>query len=94
MNKQSKNSIFISYYKPHSRLFFIDMFCALLMVGIDLAFPMLSRLVLNDYLPTKAEHLKPFILFMVLFVGLYITRSFFTIRCGLLGAYTGCAYGI
>lgn len=71
----NNNLRFISYYKPHRRLFLIDMLCALLMVSVDLAYPMLSRLILNDYLPTEAEKIKPFILFMILFVVMYIGRT-------------------
>lgn len=31
--------IFLSYYGPHKHLFFLDMFCALVICLIDLAFP-------------------------------------------------------
>ena len=31
--------IFFSYFKPHLRLFLLDMLCALLVAAIDLAFP-------------------------------------------------------
>ena len=39
--------IFLSYYGPHKHLFFLDMFCALVICLIDLAFPYLSRSALN-----------------------------------------------
>lgn len=74
-NQSKKNRIFINYYKPHMRLFLIDMLCATLMVSIDLAFPMLSRLVLNEYLPTEAAHLKTFFLFIAAFVVIFICRT-------------------
>ena len=35
--------IFFSYFKPHLRLFLLDMLCALLVAAIDLAFPLVSR---------------------------------------------------
>ena len=31
--------IFLSYFKPHRKLFFLDMCCALMIAVIDLAFP-------------------------------------------------------
>lgn len=34
---------FVSYYGPEKGLFFADMFCALLLAAIDLAFPMILR---------------------------------------------------
>lgn len=32
--------IFLSYFKPHRKLFFLDMCCALMIAVIDLAFPL------------------------------------------------------
>ena len=45
--------IFLSYYGPHKHLFFLDMFCALVICLIDLAFPYLSRSALNHLLPQQ-----------------------------------------
>lgn len=42
---------FISYYKPHRRLFFIDMFFALLISASDLIFPVFTRRMINDIIP-------------------------------------------
>ena len=44
-------SIFLSYYKPHLHLFLLDMACALGIALIDLAFPYVSRLSMQDLLP-------------------------------------------
>ena len=35
--------IFISYFKPHKKLFILDLCCALMISMIDLAFPYISR---------------------------------------------------
>ena len=40
---KSEFQIFISYFKPHKKLFFIDMVCAFMISMIDLAFPFISR---------------------------------------------------
>lgn len=45
---------FISYYKPYKLLFFTDMFCALMIAAVDLAFPIVSRNALQTYLPENA----------------------------------------
>lgn len=44
---------FISYYKPHRRLFFIDLFCAFLISVTDLVFPMVTRLFISQYIPNR-----------------------------------------
>lgn len=44
---------FISYYKPHKKLFFMDM-CASFLISIcDLVYPVISRNMLNDYIPNQ-----------------------------------------
>lgn len=43
--------IFMSYYKPHLKLFILDMVCALGISVVDLAFPYGSRMALNELLP-------------------------------------------
>lgn len=72
-----KNNIkrFISYYKPHKVLFAIDMFCALLIAVVDLAYPMLSKYALQELLP-KNEFRSFFIFILVLGI-LYIIRAIF-----------------
>ncbi len=42
---------FISYYKPHKVLFFIDMFFALLISVADLVFPIFTRRMINEIIP-------------------------------------------
>ncbi|WP_251449135.1 ABC transporter ATP-binding protein [Vermiculatibacterium agrestimuris] len=44
-------SIFASYYKPHLRLFLLDMLCAAVICAVDLAFPYVSRLSMQTLLP-------------------------------------------
>ncbi len=51
--QRSHVSIFLSYYKPHLHLFLLDMACALGIALIDLAFPYLSRLSMQQLLPAN-----------------------------------------
>ena len=52
--EKSALRIFLSYFKPHRKLFFLDMSCALLIALIDLAFPWVSRRCMYTLLPEKA----------------------------------------
>lgn len=45
--------VFISYFKPHYRLFILDLSCALVASLIDLAFPMVARRAMYDMLPDR-----------------------------------------
>lgn len=42
---------FISYYKPHKLLFFIDIFFAFLISAADLIFPLFTRRMINEIIP-------------------------------------------
>lgn len=69
---------FISYYKPHKKLFFIDMFFALLISAADLIFPMFSRKMINEIIPDGRMDLLfkwtifMAVLFLIRFISFYI----------------------
>lgn len=44
---------FAHYYKPHWKLFVFDMICALVAAGCDLVYPVVSRNIINAYIPDK-----------------------------------------
>ena len=41
--QKSALQIFLSYFRPHRKLFLVDLGCALMISLIDLAFPYVSR---------------------------------------------------
>lgn len=65
--------IFLSYYGPHKHLFFLDMFCALIICLIDLAFPYVSRSALNTLLPQ--QEYRAFFLVIVFFAVAYVCKG-------------------
>ena len=44
---------FARYYKPHWKLFVLDMVCALIAASCDLLYPVISRNIINTYIPDK-----------------------------------------
>ncbi len=68
-------AVFASYYKPHLRLFILDMICALLMALVDLAFPYLSRYSLQTLLPESK--FTAFFSVMAILVVIYILHMVF-----------------
>lgn len=66
---------FISYYKPHKKLFFIDMFFAFLISIFDLIFPIFTREMINEIIPNgKMGLLLTWTIVMgVLFILRYIS---------------------
>ena len=69
---------FISYYKPHKTLFFIDMFFAFLISLADLIFPIFTRNMINEIIPEGRMDLLlkwtvvMIFLFFLRFVSFYI----------------------
>lgn len=64
---------FIKYYKPHLPLFILDFGCAFIMAGMDLIFPFVVGLMIDDILPNK--DLNTILLVGVGMLFLYIIRS-------------------
>lgn len=44
---------FVKYYKPHKKLFIFDMVCSFLIAAADLFFPMVTKNIINDYVPNQ-----------------------------------------
>jgi ATP-binding cassette subfamily B protein len=74
--RKSEFRIFLSYFKPHKRLFLLDMVCALAIAVIDLAFPAVSRWCMYTLLPESAW--TTFWVVMVAVFAAYLLRSLFT----------------
>lgn len=80
--------IFLSYFKNHRGLFFVDVLCALLIAAIDLVFPLVTRSALYDMLPNQLY--VTFFVVMGVMVVCYLLRSFLNyVIC-----YFGHTFGI
>ena len=86
--KRSLLGIFLSYFKPHYKLFLLDMCCAFFVSVIDLAFPLVTRSALYQLLPDKRY--ETFFLLMGIMVLCYLLRSFLQFVI----AYWGHTFGI
>ena len=64
---------FIAYYKPYYKLFLLDMFCALMIAGIDLVFPLMTRQFINDFIPNGKMRL--FFIFVGVLIALAVLRA-------------------
>ena len=69
--------IFASYYRPHWKLFALDMVCALCICLVDLAFPIVSRFSMQTLLP--GQMFTAFFVVMAVLAGAYVLRGAFTI---------------
>ncbi len=80
--------LFASYYKPHIRLFLLDMGCALTACLADLIFPYATRYTLNTLLPDRLFGL--FFAVMAILAGAYIVKAV----CKYIITYLGHLMGV
>ena len=80
--------IFLSYFRPHKKLFLLDMACALLISLIDLAFPYVSRLCMYQLIPES--------LYRAFFTVIVVMVAAYLLRAGLqyIVCYWGHAFGV
>ena len=64
--------VFLSYYRPHLKLFVLDLSCALMIALIDLAFPYVSKLSMERLLPGRM--FAAFFAVMAALLGAYLLR--------------------
>ena len=64
---------FLSYYKPHKKLFFQDMLCAFLVAVADLVYPMIAKNMINDYVPNG--NLRLFLVWSGVLLLIYIVKA-------------------
>ena len=86
--RKSPLMIFLSYFKNHKKLFFIDVLCAVGIAGIDLLFPLVTRSALYEMLPNKMY--QTFFTIMVAVLVCYVLRSVLQY----IVAYYGHTFGI
>lgn len=48
---------FFKFYKPHKKLFVIDTICAFLVSACNMFYPMITKNIINDYVPNKKMQL-------------------------------------
>ena len=65
---------FISYYRPERKIFILDMLASLMISVIGLVFPVMTRRMLNTYIPDRNIRMIVFAALFVLFM--YLIRSF------------------
>ena len=63
---------FIAYYKPHKKLFILDMLASFCVSLIGIVYPIVTRNMLNDYIPNK--NYQAIVFFGMTLLLLYFVR--------------------
>ncbi len=88
MNKLNK---FIKYYGPYKSMFFMDMFCALILSGIDLIFPSLVKYLMDEVYNKRPENMLDLVFLsgaslLVLYIIRYFCQYYITSWGHIMGA--------
>ena len=78
---------FISYYKPHTGLFILDMICAIAVALCNLYYPTLARKIINEY--SLEESYTPIVIGAVLLLAVYLIKALGTYIMGYYGHVVG-----
>ena len=76
-------SIFLSYIKPHKKLFAVDMTFSLVVALIDLVFPYVSRWSMYQLLPDRL--FQTFFIVMLIMFAAYLLKALFTYLVTVVG---------
>lgn len=82
---------FISYYRPYKGMFFMDMFCALVLSGIDLLFPSLIKYLMDEVYSTRPPNMIQIVFLtgaglLVLYIIRYFCQHYITSWGHIMGA--------
>lgn len=84
---------FISYYKPHWKLFALDMLCAVIISVVDLIFPIITSKVLRDIDPANGylydSLMKALVSIGIILVVFYVVRFLLSYIIGYYGHVMG-----
>ncbi len=71
--ERSALRVFLGYFRPHWKLFALDLFCALIASCIDLAFPLAARYGMYHLLPDRV--FDTFFMIMGVFVAAFLIKA-------------------
>lgn len=64
---------FASYYKPHKKLFILDISCAFLIAVCNLFYPFITKNVINDFIPNR--NLKFMLIWLGALLAVYLLKA-------------------
>ena len=78
---------FFSYYRPHRRLFILDLICSFLISVCNMFYPMIARNIMNDYVPN--QNLRLLVVWAIVMAAIYAVKSVLTYIVGYWGHVLG-----
>lgn len=80
--------IFISYFKPYKKLFYLDLFVASIAAICDLIYPIMTRTLVNESIPNR--NVRTIVMFAITLLVLYLIKA----ACSYFMQYWGHLLGV
>ncbi len=78
---------FFAYYKPHRRMFIIDLICSFTISVCNMFYPMIARNMMNNYVPN--QNLRLLLVWGLVMAAIYAVKSVLTFIVGYWGHVLG-----
>ncbi len=78
---------FFQYYKPHKKLFIMDLICSFTISVCNMFYPMIARNIMNDYVPN--QNLQLLIVWAIVMAAIYALKCVLTYVVGYWGHVLG-----
>ena len=78
---------FFKYYKPHKKMFVVDLICSFLISVCNMFYPMIARNIMNDYVPNG--NLQLLITWAIVLAGIYALKCLLAFVVGYWGHLLG-----
>ena len=78
---------FFKYYKPHRKLFILDLICSFTISVCNMFYPMIARQIINDYVPN--QNLQLLITWAIVLACIYALKGVLTFIVGHWGHVLG-----
>ena len=75
LNNMKKNSLlrrFASYYKPHKKIFIMDLIASFLVAAIGIGYPIITNMLMKDFIPN--ENVNGIIIASIVLLAIYLIR--------------------
>lgn len=77
----------LHYYKPHKKMFLLDIFCATLVCACNLFYPSIARKIINDYVPDG--NLRLIVIWASVLLGVFLLKAGLNYIIGFWGHMVG-----
>ena len=70
--KDSMLKRFVHYYKPHKKIFIMDLIASFLVAAIGIGYPIITNMLMKDFIPN--ENVNGIIIASIVLLGIYLIR--------------------